>query len=245
MAELALVKEKAKWRSVQWRQPLATGYIHVAAAVDPPRQPGPPFPRRSERRAAMLNRLKQTAAALERLQAVERATLYRAVLVPPAEPAAAHPARFDVAALIETASTEAIGAVQGSGAYRELVDTVQDGARDMHVMTARCARLIADVDKSRRGLYLFNHFAAEDAGLALELWERLAGWYVAETGLDNSTLLQPIGAADYVFVNHARWDHGLLRLMLEQFARPSFWTYVRANLRANRTVAMPVLYRLA
>jgi hypothetical protein len=54
-----------------------------------------------------------------------------------------------------------------------------------------------------------------------------------------------VGDADYVFVNHARWDRSLPRLMLEQFAKPSFWTYVRAGLRANRTVAMPILYRLA
>ena len=33
--------------------------------------------------------------------------------------------------------------------------------------------------------------------------------------------------------------------MLEQFAKPSIRSYVRANLLANRTLAMPVLYRLA
>ncbi|TKA01939.1 hypothetical protein [Actinacidiphila oryziradicis] len=73
-------------------------------------------------------------------------------------------------------------------------------------MTARCARSIGDVDKSRPGLFLFNYFVAEDPEVALERWEHLAGWYAPETGLDNSTVLQPTGEADYAFVNHARWE---------------------------------------
>jgi hypothetical protein len=243
--ELAIVNPSAKWPPATLREPLPYGYIHVAAAIEPPRQPGPPFPGNSERKRALLGRLKELAADLQRLDDVERATVYRAVLVPPAEAAAVRPARYDVAVLIETASPEAIGGVQAAEPYRQLIEAVQGAAQDVHVMAARCGRLIGDVDKSRQGIFLFNHFTTEDPQVAFELWDRLAGWYAAETGLDNSTLLQPIGEADYVFVNHARWDHGLARLMLEQFAKPSFWTYVRANLRANRTVAMPVLYRLA
>ena len=46
-------------------------------------------------------------------------------------------------------------------------------------------------------------------------------------------------------MNHARWDRSLPRVMLAQLAKPSFWSYVRGNLRANRTVAVPILYRLA
>ena len=72
-----------------------------------------------------------------------------------------------------------------------------------------------------------------------------AGWYPAETGLDNSTLLEPIGDADYVFVNHARWDVGLVRFALHQFTKPSFRSCVLANLLVNRTGSMPVLYHRA
>lgn len=243
--ELATVNPSTKWPPVTLRAPLPYGYLHIAAAVEPPRQPGPPFPGRSARKAALLNRLKELAAELRGLDAVERATVYRAVLVPPAEPGTGHPARFDVAVLIETPSPDRIAEVQQAEPYRQLLRAVTEAAQDVHVMAARNGRLVADVDKSRQGIFLFNHFTTEDAEVALQLWDRLAGWYAVETGLDNSTLLQPIGDADYVFVNHARWDVGLARLMLEQFVKPSFWTYVRANLRANRTVAMPVLYRLA
>ena len=81
--------------------------------------------------------------------------------------------------------------------------------------------------------------------MALQLWDSLAGWYAAETGLDNSTLLEPIGEADYVFVDHARRDASLPRLMLRQLTKPSFRTWVLANLQANQTIAMPILHRLA
>ncbi|MDQ6637017.1 MAG: hypothetical protein M3Y62_04430 [Candidatus Dormibacteraeota bacterium] len=245
--EPTIVNPSPKWPPARLRDPLPFGYIHVAAAVQPPAQPGPPFPRPRARRKALLDRLKGLAADLMRLDEVEKATVYRAALVPPAgggEPAS-HPARFDVAALIETSSPSEIAKVQAAEPYQQLLEAVQEVAQYVHLMAARCTRLLGDVDKSRPGLFLFNHFTTEEPQVALELWERLAGWYAVETGLDNSTLLQPIGEADYVFVNHARWDQSLPRLMLEQFARPSFRSYVLANLRANRTVSMPVLYRLA
>jgi hypothetical protein len=62
----------------------------------------------------------------------------------------------------------------------------------VHQIAAGNVRRVGDVDKSRPGLFLFNHFAGDDPGLAVELWDYLAGWYEAETGLDNSTLLGPL-----------------------------------------------------
>ncbi len=245
--ELTIVNPSPKWPPAEQRQPLRYGYLHIGAAVAPPNRS--PFPGPSSARAALLDHLKVLASELERLDPVVRATIYRAVLVPPAgnnqgEPLA-HPARFDVTALVETRSPEDITEVRTAEPYRRLVEAVGAAAQDVQSMAARCVRLIADVDKSPGGLFLFNHFIAQDPGVALELWDRLAGWYAVETGLDNSTLLQPIGQATYTLVNHARWDRGLQWLMMKQFSTPSFWTYVRANLEANQTVSMPVLYRRA
>jgi hypothetical protein len=47
------------------------------------------------------------------------------------------------------------------------------------------------------------------------VWDYLAGWYEAETGLDNSILLEPLKGeqSDYVLINHARWDGNLLLFM--------------------------------
>jgi hypothetical protein len=147
--------------------------------------------------------------------------------------------------LIETTSPEVIDEVQRSEPYQRVLEAVTGAAKDLFVMTARCVKRIDDVDKTRQGLFLFNYFVADDPEVALELWDYLGDWYVGETGLRNSTLLSPIGQADYVFVNHARWDESLPRFMVRQFAKPSFFTYVLANMRANRVGAMPLLYRLA
>lgn len=245
--DLKLVNPQAKYAKVTLIDPPPLGYIHLAAAVDPP--PGPtPIPGKSPRKAALLIRLRSLARQLETLTTVERASVYRAILIaPPAgfTKAGTHVARYDVVALIETTSPEVLGEVQATEPYRLLVEAVTEAATDVHVMTARCPKRVGEVDKTRQGLFLFNYFVADDTAVALQLWEHLAGWYAVETGLDNSTLLEPLGDADYVFVNHARWDDSLPRFLLRQLTKPSFRTYLLANLQANRTRAMPILYRLA
>ncbi|MGH3328836.1 MAG: hypothetical protein ACRDPT_13775 [Streptomycetales bacterium] len=247
--DLEIVNPQPKYPPVQLIDPPQLGYIHVAAAVGPPAQPGPPVPRRSREKTALFTRLKSLATELEKLSEVVKATVYHAIVVPPpggyAKDRAGHVARYDVVVLIETTSPEVIAEVQGAEPYTLLLGALTAAAKDVHVMKARCVRRVGDVDKSRQGLFLFNYFVAEDAQVALALWDHLAGWYAVATGLDNSTLLAPIGDADYVFVNHARWDYSLPRFMVRQFTKPSFWTYLRANLLVNRTGAMPILYRLA
>lgn len=246
--ELQIVNPEPRYAPVQLIEPPPYGYIHAAASVAPPSQTGPPVVRRSQERQALLDQLKPMAAQLERLDAVEKATVYRAVLVPPTSretrQKVSHVARFDVAVLIETTSPEVIGEVQAAEPYRLLAQAVEAAARDTHIMTARCPRRVGDVDKTRQGTFLFNYFFAEDADVALRLWDYLAGWYAVETRMDNSTLLQPIGESDYVLVNHARWD-SLPVFAARQFSKRTFRTYVLANMKANRTIAMPILYRLA
>jgi hypothetical protein len=59
-------------------------------------------------------------------------------------------------------------------------------------LNARNVWRIADVDTSRGGLFLFNHFVAGDRQVILDLWDYLADWYRVETGLDNSVALGPL-----------------------------------------------------
>jgi hypothetical protein len=247
--QLQILGPQGRYPRPQLVDPPPRGYLHLGAVVEPP--PGrAPFTRTSPTKNALLERLKSLARQAESVEAVEKATVYKAVVVPPvvgyAKRPDVHPARYDVVALVETSSPDDIGKVQASEAYQALHDTLAGAARsDQHVMAARCVKSLGDVDKTRPGLFLFNYFVADDVDVALELWESLAAWYTVETGLDNSTLLQPIGPADYAFVNHARWDYGLGRFMLRQFTKPSFRTYVQANLLVNRTGSMPVMYHLA
>jgi len=246
--ELTIVNPDPKYPRVALTDPPPTGYLLLAAVVEPT-VGRTPFPRGGPRKTALLAELKVLAARLEGLEAVTKATIYRAVLIPPpgrdARRMAARPARYDVAALVETTTVDVLGDVEGSPEYRKLHDALTAAAREAYQIPARCLRRVGEVDKTRPGLFLFNYFVAEDPAVALEVWEHLAAWYAVETGLDNSTLLGPAGPSDYVFVNHARWNMSLPRFAARQFGKRTFYSYVLANLRANATAAMPILYHLA
>lgn len=243
-----IVNPWPEYQRVPLIEPAPAGYLHIAAVAEPPLG-RTPFPRRTRRKTSLLSELKALAAGLERHEAVTGATVYRAALIPPpgqdARQLAARPARYDVAVLIETTAPAAISDVEADPRYQQILDVITSTAREHHLMRARCLRRVADVDKTRQGLFLFNYFAAEDPGVALDLWDHLAGWYAAETGMNNSTLLGPVSTADYVFINHARWDLSLPVFAAKIFGKRTFRSYVLANLRANYTAAMPILYRLA
>jgi len=209
--------------------------------------------RRSRDKHQLLGVLKWQARQLAQLDTVERATVYDALaFTPPGgyvkdRPAPLPPAWFDVAVLVETATPEAASEVRAASAYQALVETLTGQARRMHQVAARNVRRVGDVDKSRPGLFLFNYFVGDDPGLAVELWDYLAGWYEAETGLDNSTLLAPLEGekSDYVLINHARWDRSLPLFVARQLPKKTFRSYMLANLTAHHVAAMPVLYHLA
>jgi hypothetical protein len=211
----------------KFAEPLPYGYVYVGMTVDPPGRA--PFVRRSAKRDEALEKLKIVAGQLEALDEVVRATVYQAVLIPPIEGAP----RFDMTVLVEITSPEEISGVQTSEPYRQLDADF--------VMGARNTRRIGDTEENLSGTFLFNHFTAEDPERALEAWENLTGWYTTKTGVDNSTLLQPIGEAPYAFVNYVRLPRGPVWFMLDQLIRPSFYTFVRTKLRANGMVALPLL----
>ncbi|RBI60437.1 hypothetical protein DMJ13_19230 [halophilic archaeon] len=230
------------------------GYIHIGAAVRPRRVPLTLLPP-GRKKSQLLGRLKELTDQLEQLDDVETTTVFDAVAIPPFERLpnvsdrrrSVPLPRFDVVVLVETSSPEVVTSVQESSVFGRLVELLERDSKYTYVTTARNEKRLGDVDKSRDGLFIFNYFLADDADRMLELFEYLAGWHVAETGLDNSTLLVPLdqGASDYVAINNARWDLRLPTFLWRQFSKRTFRTYVLANLRANRAVAMPVLYRLA
>ena len=256
--ELQIVNPDPKYSKARLIEPTTLGYIHLAAEVSPlpiPPQRLPFLPGQREK-AELLNRLRMLAEKLQQLSSVEKATVFDAAIIPPTSRFSAylkkragsvHPARFDVAVLVETVSPEAAQQVRQTQEFRVLLEALKSKAREMHVMTGRNAKRIGDVEKRKDGLFLFNYFVADDASVALELWDYLAGWYEAETGLDNSTLLVPLEdeRSDYLAINSARWDVSLPSFMFEQFSKRSFRTYMQANLEANQVGAMPILYRLA
>src|SRR4029453_18858563 len=104
--EPTIVNAKPRYRPARLVEPPGLGSLLLPADVDPPSGPRP-FPGRSATRTALLSRLESAAAELARLDAVERATVYRNVLAPPPSGYARkveHPARYDVHVLVETGS---------------------------------------------------------------------------------------------------------------------------------------------
>jgi hypothetical protein len=244
-----LVNPDPRYGRVLLAEPAPTGYLHLAADAGAAHRAGPVLHRSGSKRQ-LLGALKSQARQLARHDAVERVTVYDAVAFAPpggAKSDAAVPAWFDVVVLAEVASPDAVSAVRATQDWQALATTAREQARRVHQIAARNVRRVAEVDKTRPGLFLFNYFSGADPALAVDLWDYLAGWYEVETGLDNSTLLAPLEgeSSDYVLINHARWDASLPQFVLRQLPKKSFRSYMLANLKAHRVTAMPVLYRLA
>lgn len=251
--EMRIVNPNPRYPRATLVEPATLGYIFLAAEVHP--RPAPFVPNGREK-SRLLARLTSIAHQLESLAAVEKVTVFDAIaFAPPSayvkrqieqRPDAIQVPRFDVVVLIETSSPAAAREVQTAPAYQALTDALRDAAKRLYIIVARNIKRIADVDKSREGVFLFNYFVADDTNVMLDVWDYLAGWYAVETGLDNSTLLAPIEGerSDYLAINNARWDGSPLGIMLRQLAKPSFRSYMLANLEANHVGAMPVLYRV-
>lgn len=75
------------------------------------------------------------------------------------------------------------------------------------------------------------------------MWERTAGWFQRETGLDNSTVLEPTtDDVPYTLINHCRWNH--LRDVLPSLTvKPSFRSFGLRTFAAHDVVPHPLLHR--
>jgi hypothetical protein len=247
--ELELVNPDPKYARAALMEPTTLGYLLIAAEVQPR---GAPFMPRAREKAALLPQLLELCRQLERLDTVEQVTLFDGVVFAPPGAyvrqrfGASGVPRFDIVVLVETPSTANVRAVQATPEYGALLAALTRAAKRVSVTAARDAKRLGDVDKRREGIFLFNFFVGDDPAVVLDLWDYLAGWYTVETGLDNSTLLVPLEdeQADYVAVNNARWDASLFGVFLRQITKPSFRTYVVANLDQNHVGALPMLYRL-
>jgi hypothetical protein len=209
-------------------EPTPYGYLYLGMRVDPPRHL--PFVRNSARRNEDIRECKRLAHELDALAEVVSVTVYQAVVIPPVKGSP----KFDVLALVQTTSPEAIPTVQDAKAYR-LMDAD-------FVMTARNIRRIGDIDHPRSGAFLFNHFTAPDPERTLRTLEDIFGWFTHKAGVKDAALLQPTGKSPYVFVNHVRLPCSPTRFLL-RLTKPSFRTFVASRLRANQIGFAPVIYR--
>lgn len=249
--ELKIVNRKLNFPRVTLVKPSSHAFLLLAAEVDA--SPLPVFLGASRRKRSLLAHCKEWCQELEREEGVGSAVVFRAVLIPPGRGRfiqqrrrKVHVARFDVVILIDTLDRESLERVRTSAAYLRMESAVRSASTYVHELRACNVRRINPVDHDTQGIFLFNYFFADDTSQNLAIWEYTAGWFQAETGLNNSTVLLPLAPenARYNIINHCRWD-SMAQILPSLLFKRSFEQYVLANFEANHVAAMPILYRLA
>lgn len=244
------------------KEPNSYGYIYLAAEVEKPH----PIKSASNAKRALLKQLIHASNGLPSTleHAVRRADVFNALIIPPGSAEGrrvlkeyrypAHVAKFDIVILVECVDVNAAREVRQHKAFLEMERTLEQAAEYTNCFVAKNPKRIAEVDKTRNGIFLFNHFFAADVdakgtsgtNVLLDVWEYTAGWWTAKANLTNSTPLQPLDgeATPYSLVNHCRWDR-ISQVLPHLLFRPSMGKFVLGNFTANNIVAMPILYRLA
>jgi hypothetical protein len=246
---LVRLPETGHFSKAQFTDPLDSGYILLAAVVD--RRPFFGFVLESARKRKLIQALTPLLKSISS-NGLEEATLLKACLVPPGRGAYlktrpdAKIAHFDVAILIRMNSVETARRLLQSQEVKNILDTMKRSSSALYTMLGSNIRRIGSVDHGRRGVFLFNFFLAASESQNLDVFDYTAGWFQDETNLDNSELMRPITqeGARYTLINHARWNR-LIDVLPSLLFKPSFARYVLKHFEANRTAAMPILYRLA
>ena len=136
--------------------------------------------------------------------------------------------------------------MQRSLQWQNTEDTYKARTKKSLTVTGVNVRRIGPVDHSKKGVFLFNYFYADQVNQNLQVWEYTAGWFQDQTGLDNSTVILPdlVKESSYKIINHCRWDH-LIDILPSLIFKRSFRKFVLKNFEANNVATMPILYRLA
>jgi hypothetical protein len=249
MKNLQLLPQLEEPAKAQLVQPAGSGYLLLAAEVDPH-----PLLWSSRTKRHLIEDCLRWCAGIAREPGVLEAVTFKAILSPPiGEPGflrrrrdQLHRARFDLVVLVETESVARAEALLSSGAWRVLEAHARDEASDVYVVAASNVKRIGAVDHHRGGVFLFNYFHADSLEQNLAVWEYTAGWFQKETGLDNSTVLAPIqpDLSQYTLINHCRWNR-LSDILPALVFKRSFRDFVLAHFDVNDTAPMPILYKLA
>lgn len=243
------------------RPPRNSGYVYLAAEIERPH----PLKKASTQKQAAIHQIKQFAAQLIEQPGVDRADVFRAVIIP-SEPEKIclklmrehnyefHVARFDLVVLVECSDIETAKSIRHSQTFESMYNFLKDAASYTYSVIGSNPICIDNVSKETDGIFLFNHFYSdgvknnepEAINVVTGVWEYTAGWWTAKANLTNSTPIQPLEGenSDYALINHCRWDR-LIELLPSLIFRPTLKTFVVANFTANRMISMPILYRLA
>ena len=241
---------EGRFPKAKYIEPTNSGYILISAEVDG--RLG--FLPNSRKKRRLIAECKQLCRQLTQDPDVLEAVVFDAIFITPGEdkgflekrrPRGRFP-DFDLSVLIETADPRAADAIKQSMIAKRIERAVGDAAKDTFTIIARNAKRIGPVNHRRRGSFLFNYFVADDTEQMLAVFDYTAGWWMQETGLDNSTVMLPREGerTDYAIINHCRWDH-LWNFMPSILFKRSFKDYVLANFYANNITPRAFIYRLA
>ena len=253
-SELSIANTESDFPRVSLKESTDSSYVHLAAEIDGPLASFLPiFLFDSGKKRTLIAACKELCQQLRDEDLVVDATVFKATLIPPGQgeyldrtDEDVHIAKFDVVVLIEVEDEAALQCLKRNEKYVALESTIVEDASYSHITAATNVKRIDSVNHERDGIFLFNYFFAESTRQNIEVWEYTAGWFEAETGLDNSTLLVPDDPdrSEYALINHCRWER--LRDVLPSIRfKSSFEEYVLANFEANRVAAIPILYKLA
>lgn len=236
-----MLTDPERWTTAALIDPVSTGFVQLSVRAG--NWPIPPaLPSRRRRRVrAMIHEL-----ADDIRDDVLEATVFTALVRPPGGGAASAEAAFDLVLLVETADAGAARALIESDAWRSRVEAIAAASVECMPFVATNPRRMNPVDHSRGGVFLFNYFTAPTVEANLFAWQYTAGWFQDQTGLDNSTVLQPVAGqgTPFTLVNHCRWDH--LRDVLPDLAfTRSFRTFVLRVFAENGVQPRPLLYRIS
>ena len=246
---LTVVNQHLQFPAVRLIEPSTSTYLNIAAEIDKRLT----FLPDSGAKKELIARCKAWCAQLAKEPGVIDASVFTAILAPSipegflaTRRGSVHIARFDLAVLIECRNKEARARLRRHPSYESMEHSIRTAASYVHTITATNPRRIGPVDHTRQGVFLFNYFYADRTDQNLAVWNYTAGWFQAETGLDNSTVLLPDDAdqSQYALINHCRWDR-LLDVLPSLIFKKSFHSYVLDNFAANNVAAMPILYHLA
>lgn len=230
-------------------EPNTSGYLLFALEVD--HRPPIGFFLESKKKQKILRNLKTLVANLNDNKIID-ATLFKTILMPPGrgEFLKKRPevsiAKFDVVLLVQFDSHDAAVKYKESSEWALIEQEYKSDVTKTLTVSGKNARRIGPVDHSKKGVFLFNYFFADDVNQNLSIWEHTAGWFEYQTGLDNSELILPDNPTQnsYKIINHCRWNH-LVDIMPSLLFKPSFRGFVLKNFESNNIAAIPILYRLA
>lgn len=237
------MKQVAGWAAppkARLQEPSGSGYILLAGTIERFGR----FARATAARKAALAQAALRAQQIMGLSGVRRVQSFRAALAPADAPAAGPAPRYDVVLLVETASPQVAAWLVRAAPVAALQEDWRRAGGEVLCFAAASARRIAEPPDDPHAVYLFNFFTGPDSETLLEAWEQTAGWFMEETDLDNSLLLQPLPEtpAPFGIVNHASWP-AFLTFLPALFFKSSFKRYVLETFRINGITPGAILYR--